>query len=307
MRTSEAVDPGVGFQAAVGITVGAVATGLASLALAVAGVSTGALLSTVPTIFTAGLVVGALAAWARPGVAVRLGARRWRSLEATLPAFAVGAGTAALYLLEAAPSRWLLVPAAVATVVGALFGWATAAIAHDAYVESITDDPVAEWAWKRAGADVTALGLGIATLAIGAALAAAVDGRSTVVVVVVVAIPFLLQGLGPLLPTDPNDTSFPTYYGMTTEIEVSDRAHHYLRAYDAGLVVDPAMKATSRKLVSWDRITDVRLTDDELVLERRWRPTIRCDRSVIDEPEEIEATLRASVASESSEKRAASA
>ena len=57
-----------------------------------------------------------------------------------------------------------------------------------------------------------------------------------------------------------------------------------LRAHEAGLVYD---RAYQRKLVPWDAIGDVRLTDDELVLERsRWLD-IRCDRSAIDDPESV--------------------
>ena len=295
---TEPVEPGVGFQAAVGVYVGAIAVGLASLALAVADASSGALLSAVPTVFTSGLVVGALAAWARPGIAERLGARRWRSLEATLPALAVGAPTAALYLLEAVSSGAFLVPAVGATIAIVASGGGIAAIARDVYIESITGEPAVEWPWKRAGPDVATIGIGLGFLAVGAVIAAFTERRS--LTAFLVGAVFLLQGLGPALSSDGSRrVSFPSRLGKTFETDLADRPRADLRADAAGLVVEPAAKPSYRRLVPWERITDVRLTDEELVLERRWRPSIRCDRSTIDDPEAVAETLRAYVPAKS--------
>lgn len=290
MSTTEPADPGVGFQAAAGIYVGALATAVVSLGLVVAGVSSSGLLSTIPTVFTAGLVAGALAAWARPGVAAELGAQRWRAVETTLPPVVLGCVALGLARFGSVSPDWHLIPVGIATVVSIIVGWELAAIAHDTYVETVTGEPAVSWRWKKAGVDVTGLGIAVSILAVGAALASVVDGRS--VMLFVVAIPFLAQGLGPVLPTDPREMTVPTYYGMTFEVDVSDYARSELQAYDAGLVIDPAMKPSYRTLVPWERITDVRLTADELVVERQWRPAIRCDRSAIDDPEAVEDALR---------------
>ena len=237
-----AVDPGVGFQGAVGVTLGATATGLASLALIAAGASSETLLSTVPGVTTVGLVVVALAAWAHPEVAARLGARRWRTVATTLPAAGIGCVTLGLSLFGDVSPEWHLVLPGVAAFAGTLAGRTAAAIAHETYVESVTadGDPVISWTLKKT-----------------------LRGR---------------------------------------------RIDHELRAYEAGLVVDPpsSLALSHRRLRPWAQFTGIRLTPVELVLERRWRPAIRCDRTAIDDPEEIEATLRAYVASESAEKRVAS-
>lgn len=313
MTSNDPVDPGVGFQAAVGIYVGAIGTGLASIALAVAEVSIGALLSTVPSVFTAGLVVGALAAWAQPGVAERLGARRWRIVELLLPAIAIGGSTAALFSLEAVSSAAALIPAGVATLGIALSGWGTAAIARDAYVEAITDEPAVSWPWLRADPDVTALGIGIGFLAVGAGLAPVTDGRS--LVLFVVAAPFVGQSIGPALSSDGSEQSDEairvSIFSYVSDspaftVDQADLPRHELRAYDAGLVIEPAMKPSHRRLVPWDRITDVRLTDQKLVLERRLWPAIQCDRAAIDDPEAIATTVRTYVASKATAKRTAS-
>ena len=237
--STAAIDPGVGFQGAVSVSLGATATGVASLTLIAAGASSGALLSTVPGVTTVGLVVGALAAWARPGVAARLGAWRWRTVAATLPAAGIGFVTLGLFLFGDGSPEWHLVPPGVAAFAGTLAGRTAAAIAHDAYVESVTADgsPGVSWTLKK-------------------------TWRST-------------------------------------------RIDHELRAYEAGLVVDPpsSLALSHRRLLPWAQFTGIRLTPVELVLERRWRPSIRCDRSAIDDAEAIEDALRPYVASNSTVKR----
>ncbi|MCW8173102.1 hypothetical protein D8S78_17820 [Natrialba swarupiae] len=73
--------------------------------------------------------------------------------------------------------------------------------------------------------------------------------------------------------------------GIWGQFEPSDRwGTAEMAAHDAGILIETGL---SSSLVPWERIDDVRLTDDELVLEQRLWPSLRCDRSVIDDPEAV--------------------
>jgi hypothetical protein len=57
-----------------------------------------------------------------------------------------------------------------------------------------------------------------------------------------------------------------------------------LRVHGAGLVVS---RPVHRRFVPWETVSRVRLTPDELVVERRRRFDLRCDRAAIDAPERV--------------------
>jgi hypothetical protein len=61
------------------------------------------------------------------------------------------------------------------------------------------------------------------------------------------------------------------------------------RAHAFGLEIVPPV---GRRFLPWDRIVGYRLTDDELRLERRWRPAYRCDRTEIEDVDAVVAALQ---------------
>ncbi|AEH36595.1 hypothetical protein [Halopiger xanaduensis] len=294
MSSSTAVDPGVEYQAAVGAYIGALLTGVVALALVVGDASSGALLSLLPSVFTAGLLIGAIVAWSHPETAVRLGSLRWPIAVCCLPAVALGAAVWLLARADIVGTDWRLLPAALAAVGATLAGWLLGAIARDSDVDSVVGDPVASWTWELSGPDYTLLGWGLACFVVGAGCYLAFGDLHPFVILFVVGVTFVLQGLPTELWDDDTVRVPISIIPLAYEADAPDFSRGEFRVADAGLVVVPSMQPAYKSLVPWDRIGDVRLTDDELVLERRrrWKPAIRCDRSVIDDPDALEATLR---------------
>ncbi|WP_174811882.1 hypothetical protein [Salinadaptatus halalkaliphilus] len=296
MPSSDRVDSGVGLQATLGIYVGAIATGLVAIGLAASGVSSGVLLSTLPTVFTAGLLVGALYAWHRPGFARRLGGWRGRRSCCVVPAVVlVGLGTG-LWQLEVVTAAWYVLPVGVAAVAVAGAGWELAAIGHDAYIDSVVDAPVVRWDWRPAGTDIGMVAVGLGFGAVG--LVATVFLDVTAILLVLFALMFLFQALAPdSLRSDSVWKPF-VFPWVPHDDQLGDGVRGELQATRPGLVVAPSMKPSHRTLYPWNRITDLRLTEDELVLERRFRPAIRCERDAIDDPEAVLETITEYVDSE---------
>lgn len=290
MSSNTAVDSGVEYQAAVGAYVGALLTGVVTIALVVGDVSSGALLSLLPSVFTAGLLIGAIVAWAHPETAVRLGSLRWPIAVCCLPAVALGAAVWLLSRADIVGTDWQLLPAALAAIGAALAGWILGASARDSYVESVVDDPVASWTWEPSGPEYAMLGWGLACFV--ASTACYLAFGKPLLMLFVVGIMLVLQGL-PVEFWDDDTVRVPIrIIPVAYETEAPDFSRGEFRVADAGLIVAPSMKPAYKSLIPWGRIADVRLTDDELVLERRWKPAIRCDRSGIDDPAALEATLR---------------
>ncbi|OVE83974.1 hypothetical protein B2G88_16355 [Natronolimnobius baerhuensis] len=284
---SSAPDPGAGFQAATGIYLGALVSGLVSLGMAVGDASSGAFFSVITTVFTGGLILGALGAWARPGLAGRLGEQRWRLVLTSAPAVAIAGLAWALFAMGAGANEWYLVPLGGTVFVALVSGWVLAAMARETHLESIIDEPAVRWEWQRVGVDVATVGIGVAFLAVGIGFWTTTGGTS--IMFFFVAIVFILQGVSPLFVAgDSPWASTALFYNP----EAFDRGHHVIQATDVGLILKPTMKPAYKKRLPWHRVTDVTLTERELHLECRWRPDIRCDRDVIKDADEVAATLR---------------
>ncbi len=190
---SSAPDPGAGFQAATGIYLGALVSGLVSLGMAVGDASSGAFFSVITTVFTGGLILGALGAWARPGLAGRLGEQRWRLVLTSAPAVAIAGLAWALFAMGAGANEWYLVPLGGTVFVALVSGWVLAAMARETHLESIIDEPAVRWEWQRVGVDVATVGIGVAFLAVGIGFWTTTGGTS--IMFFFVAIVFILQGV----------------------------------------------------------------------------------------------------------------
>ncbi|NGM68196.1 hypothetical protein G6M89_04080 [Natronolimnobius sp. AArcel1] len=299
---SSAPDPGAGFQAATGIYLGALVSGTLSLGMAIGDASSGVFFSVITTVFTLGLVVGALAAWWRSGLADRLGEQRWRLVLTGSPTVAIAGLAWLLFATGAAASEWYLVPLAVTVSVALAAGWVLTAMARETHLESIIDEPAVRWEWQRVGVDVAAVGIGVAFLAVGLGLWTT-TGRTSIMFVVV-AVAFILQGLSPLFVAgDSPWASTALFYNP----EAFDRSHHEIQATEVGLILEPMMKPSYKKRIPWSQITDIQLTEDELRLKRGWRPAIRCDRTVIDDADDVVTTVQTSLEEEWTQDRESTA
>ncbi|MFC6718154.1 PH domain-containing protein [Natrialbaceae archaeon GCM10025810] len=265
--------PDLGFQVGLSSYLGIVISGLvASFGVAV-DVATPTLLGIVPTVFTIVTVHGVVLAKRFSGVAERIGASRWLTLACFSPIVTHGAVLLAdvLGALEV-PSR-LFVTSGVALVFTGVAAAALASMAGNRFVDAVTrEDPETTWTWhssRRWGTENGALVVGLSFVAMAIVLGFASRNWGG-------GLFWAFMGLFWLLPFLSDDD---TWYAD------ADRTSHLpdLRAHDVGIVTD---RPQSRRLIPWDDVEDVRLTEDELILERRFLD-VRCDRAEIDDPEAV--------------------
>ncbi|RKD95738.1 PH domain-containing protein [Halopiger aswanensis] len=265
-------EPDIGFQAGFGFYLGIVATGTAAIGGLLAGATTATLLGLLPSALTAVAVVGHILAKRAHGLPERIGGSRWRQLASYLPAAGFGAvpfGLGVIPGLEGS-GRLAIAASAFALLTG-VSAFGLNRLSRKRYADAIAaDEPTARWTWQRSGffSGETATAA-LTAVTVGGGLAMAVTGYWVGLFWVVYGIAMFLAertDWGGLDSIDPNERWNPP--------EIS--------AHDAGLVIG------DRKFIPWDQIGDVRLTDDELVLEREgYHFDIRCDRSVIDDPEAV--------------------
>jgi hypothetical protein len=280
----EISDPDIGFQAGFGFYLGIVVTGIAAIAGLLADASTATLLGVLPSTVTAVAIVGHIYAKRAHGLAERIGRSRWRRLACYAPAvaFAVLLLFPALVPIEVT-ERFAFITIVLVLLTG-VSGFGLEQMAKNRYLDAITaDDPAATWTWYKTGIrnDERVMSM-FMIVTIVAGLAMAWTGSLFGLVWVVYGTIFLLS-----THSDFGDDWY--------DFDPSDRWNPpEIRAHKAGLLIN---KSYRKSLVPWDAIDDVRLTDDELVLERRrfGRQSrlfdIRCDRSGIDDPEVVLADL----------------
>ncbi|MDF9744783.1 PH domain-containing protein [Natrinema salsiterrestre] len=274
-------EPDIGFQAGFGFYLGIVVTGIVAVAGVVADASTATLLGVLPSTVTAVAIVGHIYAKRAYGLPEAIGGSRWRRLACYAPAVAF---VAPLFISSIDTSAPLVTATIVFALLTAVSGFGLEQMAKNRYLDAITaDNPAATWTWYKTGIrndERVMSAFMIATIIIG--LGMAVTGSVVGLVWVVYGTIFLLSAHsdfgGDWYDFDPNDRWNPPE----------------IRAHEAGLRID---KSYRKSFVPWNAIDDVRLTDDELVLERRrfgrhsrWFD-IRCDRSGIDDPEGVLADL----------------
>ena len=258
--------PDVGFQAAVGFYVGATLAGLGAVAGALAGLSSDQLLGAVPTLLTAGLVVGIVLGRRARGLPERLGSSRRTRLACALSPLSV-AGLALTSLATPLPADSRLTVLAVAgTLVTTIAAIGLGQLARNRYVAAVTPgEPIARWDWRWPESTRYAFsGVAVAMIAVGFWNVFRTDGG-------VAGLAIVAYGL---------------FYLATTHMEYGDVEPWNppeVRVHEPGVVVK---RPLSRKLYLWESINDVRLTDDELVLERRLFD-LRCDREGLEDAEGV--------------------
>ncbi|WP_440766056.1 hypothetical protein [Natronorubrum sp. DTA7] len=275
-RAGEELD--IGFKAAIGFYLGIIVAGLATVAGIMADASTAAVLATAPSTMTAVLVLALIFGDRLRNLPERIGRSRGRRFGCYLPAVAFASMLAVPAFVPLEYSARLTTVTIAFTALTAVVAVGVARMARNRYVAAVTaDEPTATWSWQNARFHdgvwdiLTTVG---ALLLVAGGLVTIYTGRTT-------GIWFLLYGGFWLFMqwSERNDWFEADSWGDAGRATAGD-----LRAHEAGLVFD---RAYQRKLVPWDAIDDVRLTDDELVIERgRWLD-IRCDRSAIDDPESV--------------------
>ena len=281
-------ETGVDWPAALALYVATVAAVIVGVIGVAAGGSSDVILGLVPTAFTGGVLCGAIVARATPRLALRLGVWRWRTVALCLPAVAVAGVVVVLSAVGRVPGNWHL-PLAAATLLGiGLSGRLLALVARDTYVGTAIDHEragIATWTWHQSGTHVGMLGLGLGLLA-SAGVLTVNQGQPPVRMLFAASLCVALGwDLTVSIPKPGGDVvTLSPLPGMKYE-------RGELRAYEAGLVFEPKLIPSYRRFVHWDRITSVGLTEEKLVLERRFRPDIRCDRSRIDNLEGVVTAL----------------
>ncbi|SDQ30285.1 hypothetical protein [Natronobacterium texcoconense] len=279
--TSVVDGPDLAFKAGIGFYLGIVVAGVVALAAIAADASTAAVLVTTPSTVVATLLVALVFGDRLSGLPEQLGRNRRRRLLPALPAavFATALLVPAVLPLESTPR--LTIAAIALTFVTGATAVGIAQMSRNRYVDAITgDEPEVAWTWHRTTFDTGLWGM----IAAGGGVLLVVSGFSSIA-----------SGNG-------TGVWFVGYGSLALLLWLSDRrgwdawglpdgedrwGNADLEAYEAGVVVD----RFEQKLVPWDRIDGVRLTEGELVLERRRWFDLRCDRSVIDDPESVHATL----------------
>lgn len=268
--------PDVSFRAGFGVYLGAVAAGLVVVIGVLADASTGLLVAAFPNVLTVVTIAGAVLAGRVVGLAERVGRTRWRRLACGLPPLAFAAFPVALALSPFGASSGLVLACVVGAVGSGVTAVGVAAMARNRYVDAVTrEDPAATLPWRNSRT-VTHTALGVAFVVLGALQLRFARSGNPIGLFWLVSGAFLLaQAAGRRLDVE----WLPDDFSGTTPGE--------LRVHAAGIV---KKRPYARSLVPWDAVTDVRLTDDELVVERRWFD-LRCDRSELDDPEGTRAII----------------
>ena len=269
--------PDLGFKAGFGFYLGVIVAGLTAIAGVVGDAATATILVTAPSTLTAVLLFVFIFGHRLRGLPERIGQSRRRRLTCYLPAAAF-AGVFAVPAVTSLESTARLGTLAIAlSLLSGAVAVGVARMARNRYVTAMTpDEPVTTWTYHRAGywtSEWIATG-GMALLIVGG-LALAWYGSW---------IGLLWVGYGLVFVLSSRFGWFDTWYN----IDPSDRwGAPSIRAHAAGVVLEQSF---ATKLIPWASISEISLTDDELILERRWLD-IRCDRAAIEDPEAVFAQL----------------
>ncbi|MFA9425403.1 hypothetical protein [Natronorubrum sp. A-ect3] len=265
--------PDLGFKAGFGFYLGVTIAGFTAIAGVVTDAATATILATAPSTLTAVLLLVFIFGHRLRGLPERIGQSRRRRLACYLPAVAFAAVLFVPAITPLESTARLSVLAVVSSLLSGAVAVGVARMARNRYVAAMTpDEPVVSWAWHdpRYGANewvVIVMSVGLVIAGLGSIAAGNWIG-------------LLWAGYGSvaLLANRFN------WGGDWVDFDASERWNApSIHAHAAGVVLEQSF---ATKLVPWAAITDISLTDDELVLERRWLD-IRCDRAAIDDPEAI--------------------
>lgn len=282
--------PDAGFMAAVGAYVAAV---LVAVSLTIAfsvGASAATIIGSIPSAATVGLIAGGMISGHINGFPERLGQGwRWLAVPFLVPiTFAVTSLVALLFPLLAQPIAIVTGIGAVVTFIPAS---AIATMARTRYARAMAPGkPIATVPLLKPNRDLHWIGLGVVCFG-GYGVVILTTGTltagNTILWVIAWGTFALYRGVtlrfGFRNPDQANwvdrilDTDWLT---RSTDVQWLPE----LRIHEAGIAITQPMR---RRFTPWTTVTGVRLTADELVVERRRRFNIRCDRAVIKDAERV--------------------
>jgi len=291
--------PDVGFVAASGVYAAATLTGAFLTVAAAAGVDVSTLAGGVTTTVTVGLVLGSLLASRCEGLAERIGSSlRSRLLPFSVP---VGFGALSLGVLVSSLPLGAAVGAGFGALVTGVCGWGIASMSRSRYARAVTSelpiltvpqlDPRQHW-WMGGWALSFAL--------FGGVILAGGGGSSGFAgfYLVAMGLLFLLFTVGAHYNQNRDEDSrrrgrLPTRFGSGRSYDMGDpHDPEYLpelRVHEEGVITHQAW--SSKRFVPWERVTDIRLTEDELRIGVRRGLDLRCKRAVIDDPVDVYETI----------------
>ncbi|WP_122091228.1 PH domain-containing protein [Halalkalicoccus subterraneus] len=280
--------PDAGFMAAAGAYVAAVFVALAVVISVAADASTASALGAVASAITVGLVAGGIASGHVRGLPERLG-RGGRSMALPFVVPVAFAASALLVALVPRLSIALALGAAVGAGITAVPALAIASMSRTRYTKAMTpDEPLASTPLLNPNRDRRWIALGLLNALLLVLLSAgeSVSTGQLSVGLVFFTLYALLYGIALRFESTDSDAGgrLRRYLSDRFEDAMEPQWLSELRVHEAGLTVKhPAQ----RRFSPWSAVEDVRLTGEELVVERRRFPALRCDRTVIEEPEHL--------------------
>lgn len=276
--------PDAGFMAAAGAYVAAAFVAGSVTVAAAVDASAATVLGVASSAITIGLVVGGIAAGQVEGLPERLGRSRRRLAPAFVPPVALVAVALIAFFTSLLPAIVALGAGFGAFVTG-LSAFVVASMARTRYAKAMASgEPIATARFLKPNRDRYWFGAGLLCLGLGA-----VSWRTGSLGRPFFGLWFfggyaVLYGMGLRLERAESDRS--DWASRLLPAQWVDGSENRdwlpeLRVHREGLVVK---RPEQRWFIPWSAVADVRLTDDELVVERRRGLAIRCDRGVIDDP-----------------------
>ncbi|MCL7416362.1 MAG: hypothetical protein M8354_00780 [Halalkalicoccus sp.] len=281
--------PDAGFMAAVGAYIAVVLVAAVLTVAAAVGASAAAVLGSISTAATVGLIAGGVAASFVVGLPERIGRRPQRLALPFVPAVVLAGIAACALALPAIPSLVAL-GAGIGAGLTLLGAFAIATMSRTRYARAMApDEPAASITWLKPNQDRRWLGLAALWIGGYAALVVATGEftpGNTILYVATWGVFALYRGLElrfRLGKTD-RDGRFTRSLDIDRLAESTDRWLPELRVHEAGLVVARPGRLC---FVPWTGVAGVRLTGEKLVVERPRRFDLRCDRATIDDIERV--------------------
>lgn len=282
--------PDAGFMAAVGAYVAAVLVAASITVAAAVEASAATIIGSIPSAATVGLIAGGIASSYVPGLPERLGQRWQRLAMSFLPSIVFAGITVAALVIPRIPQP-TAIGAGIGTVLTLLVAFAIATMARTRYTRAMTpEEPIVLVPLLKPNRGLRLIGLGVGCLGIVGLVTLAtgdITGASTMWWLGLWGVIVLLQGLSLRLGARKSDRESrldrlldSEWLATSTDVEWLPE----LRIHDAGMAI---IRPMQQCFVPWESITDVRLTANELVVERPYRFDVRCDRAVIGDAEHV--------------------
>ena len=281
--------PDAGFMAAAGAYVAAVLVAGAITVAAAVGASAATVVGSIPSAATVGLIAGGVVSSFVTGLPERLG-RRQRLLavpfvpSVTFAAIALGA------LSFSALPKSVAVGAGVGAVVTLLAALAIATMARTRYARAMTpEEPRVTVPLLKPSRGLYRIGFGVCCLGVVALVLTTGDlaQASSMWAIGMWGLIALYQGAMFRLGFGRSDREgrldrFPGSEWFASAADVQWLPT--LRIHEAGFVVE---RPVQQRFVPWTAVDGVRLSSDEIVIERRRGFDVRCHRTVIEDAERV--------------------